>query len=69
MYKATNKETGEVTEMTEAQVRAEIVRMFQYDLGTFETDEEIVAGVAGSDIQDYFVGGVCEVVNYTISLA
>lgn len=55
--------------MTEAQVRAEIIHMFQYDLGTFETDEEIVAGVTGGDIKDYFVGGVCDVVNYKISLA
>ncbi len=69
MYKGTNKITGEVTEMTEARVRAEIIHMFQYDLGTFETDEEIVAGVTGGDIKNYFVGGVCEVANYKISLA
>lgn len=69
MYKASNKETGEVTEMTEAQVRAEIVQMFQHDLGTFETDEEIVEGVASSRIEDYFVDGVCEVANYEIAIA
>ena len=45
MYRATNKETGEVIEMTEAQVRAELVQMFKHDLGTPETDEEIVEGV------------------------
>ena len=38
--------------------------MFQSDLGTFETDEEIVAGVNGSSIEDYFTDGVCEVANY-----
>ena len=69
MYKATNKETGEVAEMTEAQVRAEIIHMFQHDLGTFETVEEIIAGVTGSDIHDYFFDGVCEVVNCKIVLA
>ena len=69
MYKATNKETGEVTDMTEAQVRAEIIQMFQCDLGTFETDEEIVAGVNGSNLEDYFNDGLCEVANHQITLA
>jgi hypothetical protein len=69
MYKATNNETGEVTEMTEAQVRGEIIHMFQHDLGTFETDEEIVAGVNASNLEDYFTDGLCEVANYQITLA
>lgn len=69
MYKATNRETGEVTEMTEAQVRAEIIQMFQHDLGTPETDEEIVEGVTGSSIEEYFIAGVCETGDYEITMA
>lgn len=69
MYKATNRETGEVTEMTEAQVRAEIIQMFQHDLGTPETDEEIVEGVTGSSIEEYFTDGVCETGDYEITVA
>ena len=69
MYRATNKKTGKVTYMTKAQVRAELIRMFQQDFGTFETDEEIVAGVNGSSLEDYFTGGMCEVANYQIALA
>ena len=69
MFKATNKETGEVTEMTEAQVRAEIIQMFQHDLGTPETDEEIVEDVTSSSIEDYFTDGVCETGNYQITIA
>lgn len=69
MYKATNRETGEVTEMTEAQVRAEIIQMFQHDLGTPETDEEIVEGVTSSSIEEYFTDGVCETGDYQITMA
>ncbi len=43
--------------------------MLQRDLGTFETDEEIVEGVASSGIENYFVDGVCEVANYEIAIA
>ena len=69
MFKGTNRETGEVTEMTEAQVRAEIIQMFQHDLGTPETDEEIVEGVTSSSIEDYFTDGVCETGDYQITIA
>ena len=69
MFKATNRETGEVTEMTEAQVRAEIIQMFQHDLGTPETDEEIVEGVTSSSITEYFTDGVCETSDFEITVA
>ena len=69
MYKATNTETGEVTEMTEAQVRAEIIQMFQHDLGTPETDEEIVEGVTSSSIEEYFTDAVCETSDFEIIVA
>lgn len=55
--------------MSEAQVRAEIIHMFQHDMGTFESDEDIVAGVTASNIEDYFNDGLCDVANYRITLA
>ena len=68
MYKATNKETGEVTEMTEAHVRAEIVQMFGTILER-SRPTKIVAGVASGGIEVYFIEMVCEVTNYKIAIA
>lgn len=69
-YRATNNETGEVIEMTEAQVWNEIVDMFQHDMPSvaeFGSDEEIERQVRESKIEDHFSNNEFEGINYTIN--
>ena len=67
-YTATHNETGKVERWTEAQVRAEIVKSFQYDMATAMaySDEEIEKQVAENDISDMFDGDTFEGPDYTI---
>ena len=69
MYSAKNIETGEVVEMTEAQVRAEITDLFQHDMPTTQeyTDEEIAEQVATANLDDHFEDDVFEGRNFIIT--
>jgi hypothetical protein len=69
MYTAKHLETGEVIEMTEEQVRAEITDVFQHDMPTAieYTDEEIAQQVATSNLDDHFENDVFEGNNYEIT--
>jgi len=73
MYSAENLETGEVKEMTEAEVRAQIIKDFQNDMGTVfghgKSDEDIVQDVTLSDVSDFFGNGVYESEDYEITAA
>ena len=73
MYNAKNLETGDVIEMTEKQVRAEIIKDFQNDMGTVfgegKSDEDIVQDVNLSDVSDFFSNGLYEGETYEITAA
>ena len=64
MYKATHNETGEVIEMTEAQVREEVYETSSSDMGTAfnYTDEEIREGAMNDSFDDLFDGDTFEAV-------
>lgn len=71
MYHAKHNETGEVREMTEAEVKAEISATYQLDMGTAVefSDEQIAEGVTGSKVEDFLNDGVFEGENYKITRA
>ena len=69
MYKATHNETGEIVEMTEAQVREEVYETMSSDMGTVfnETEEDIRDGAMNDSFDDIFDGDTFEGFNYTIT--
>lgn len=69
IYRATNPKTGKQSELSEAQVRAEIIDTLQHDMSTCmeHSDEEIAAGVNASELADYFDGDTFEGFNFDIT--
>lgn len=60
---------GVERELTEAEVRAEIIQVFQHDMPTAAeyTDEEIARNINESELADHFNEDVFEGINYEIT--
>jgi hypothetical protein len=69
MFKGTNTTTGEQVDLTEVQVRAEIIDTLEHDMPTVAeySDEEIAAAVGAANLDDHFDGGTFEGFNYEIT--
>ncbi len=73
IFTAVHNDTGEQVRLTEAQVRTEIINMFQHDMGTVFgdglSDEQIAADInAEPDVAVYFCDGEFDGFDYTITI-
>jgi hypothetical protein len=70
MFRATNNKTGEQSELSEAQVRAEVIDTLQHDMSASleHTDDEIAAAVNAGKLSDYFDRDAFEGYNFDITI-